>query len=406
MSTLETTSEGRRPVTGVALGALAVVLLGGLGYAVYPRLQPAPSPTPEPVDVAARFTSLSGDVRVRTVGGLEWSSATMATQLRRNDLLRTYPAASAEIRFMDDTRVVVRPDSLITIEESTRDPNANSTAISWKINEGEINYETSGRGGGSTEAVTPTFRLSLDGGAAGTVRVTADKQATIAQRSGSATIQLASGETTRLSANEGVIVDAAGKVGAKQTLPTIPPIPAPGDGSGVLSLAEGAPATLGWPVAAGATSYRVVVETAGAAVRTVLDRKGVGENRVRVPGLPTGDYSFRVAPETASGLEGAFSPRIAFKIQRLASAPSPPATTATLRIEAFEVRGNVVRLAGRTDPGARLTVNGSPVPVQPDGSFREFVTLSLRPGDDRVVVRAVNPAGGVAEETRATSRPR
>lgn len=405
MSAPETRSDGRRPGAGIALVLVGLAVVGGVGYAVYPRLQPAPSPTPEPVDVAARFMSVSGDVRVRTVGGLEWASATLTTPLRRNDLLRTYPAASAEIRFMDDTRVVVRPDSLITIEESTRDPNANSTAISWKINEGEINYETSGRGGGSTEAVTPTFRLSLDGAATGTVRVTADKQATIAQRSGSATIQLASGETTRLSANEGVVVDSAGKVGAKQTLPTIPPIPAPGNGSGVLSLQEGAAALLGWPVAVGATSYRVVVETGGGAPRVLLDRKGVGENRVSVPGLPTGDYSFRVAPETASGLEGAFSPSIAFKVQRVAPTPTP-AAGATLRIEAFEVRGNVVRLAGRTDPGSRLTVNGAPVPVQPDGSFREFVTLSLRPGDDKVVVRAVNPAGGVAEETRSTSRPR
>jgi hypothetical protein len=395
----------RKKRAGLALVAVAAVVV-----AVWLRAGrgDAPNePVTEPVDVAARFTSIAGNVKLRAVGGLEWSSASMNTPLRRNDLLRTYPQSSAEIRFLDDTRVVVRPDSLITIEETSRDPAANSTAVSWKINEGEINYETSQRGAGSTEAVTPTFRLALDGAAAGTVRVGADKRATIAQRSGSATVETTTGEKTRLSANEGVVVDASGRLGAKQTLPTLPPVTPPGDGSGVVSLAEGAPVPLSWPVASGAASYRVVVEetrTAGAVV--ILDRKGVTENRISVPGLGSGDFSFRVAPETAAGIEGAFSPRVPFRVQRKAAAAAPSAPPPSLRIDAIEVRGNVVRLAGRTDPDARLTVNGQPVPVQPDGSFREFVTLALKAGEDQIVIRAVNSAGGVTEETRTAGLPR
>jgi len=71
-----------------------------------------------------------------------------------------------------------------------------------------------------------------------------------------------------------------------------------------------------------------------------------------------------------------------------------------LVIEAFEARSNVLRLVGKTEPGTRLTVNGDPVTVQPDGTFREFVTLARKQGEQRVVIRATSPSGGVAEETR------
>jgi hypothetical protein len=77
-------------------------------------------------------------------------------------------------------------------------------------------------------------------------------------------------------------------------------------------------------------------------------------------------------------------------------APSPPLPT----IETFEARNNVIRLVGKTEPGARLTVNGDQVTVLPDGSFREFVTLARKQGEQRVVIRSTSVSGGVAEETR------
>ena len=100
----------------------------------------------------------------------------------------------------------------------------------------------------------------------------------------------------------------------------------------------------------------------------------------------------RSCPNTAA--LGRPEPHAAWCLYPVARAP--PA----LAIEAFEARGNVLRLVGRTDPGARLLVNGDPVAVQPDGSFREFVTLPRRQGEIRVVIRAISAAGGVTEEAR------
>jgi hypothetical protein len=53
-----------------------------------------------------------------------------------------------------------------------------------------------------------------------------------------------------------------------------------------------------------------------------------------------------------------------------------------------------VDLKGRTEPGARLKVNGQKVPVAKDGSFTLAVTL--KEGVNLFTVEAADPAGNTA----------
>ena len=382
------------------LGAIAVLVAAlTLGYSMLLEKPAAPPTTAEaPKDIAASFESIQGNVKTRGVGGLDWRTAEMKVPLRKSDLVRTYPSSSAEIKFFDETRVTVRPDSLITIEETSKDPNSTSSKVAWKVSSGEINYETR-RSGGSTEAVTPTFRLALDGNSAGTMRVGEGGLTAVAQLSGTANIETKTGQKIRLGANEGLKVDASGKAGAKQVLPEAPIAKSPGK----LSLAEGAPVRLEWSASGGASSYRVQIESSTGGGREVaFDRNGLKGTSASVPNLAGGDFTFRVAGLTDDGVQGKFSETAAFAIERIAARVGPAVTAAppVLVIEAFEARSNVLRLVGKTEPGARLTVNGDPVTVQPDGTFREFVTLARKQGEQRVVIRATSSSGGVAEETR------
>jgi len=117
-----------------------------------------------------------------------------------------------------------------------------------------------------------------------------------------------------------------------------------------------------------------------------------------------GEFTLRVAGLTDDGVQGKFSALIAFKVDRAAvPRPTIAAPTPVLVIEVFEARNNVLRLVGKTEPGAKLTVNGDPVTVQPDGSFREFVTLARKQGEQKVVIRSTSSSGGIAEETRTLS---
>ena len=103
------------------LGAVAVLVAALLlGYSFLQDKPPAPPTAAEaPKDIAASFASIQGNVKTRGVGGLDWRTAEIRVPLRKSDLVRTYPSSSAEIKFFDETRVTVRPDSLITIEETS-----------------------------------------------------------------------------------------------------------------------------------------------------------------------------------------------------------------------------------------------------------------------------------------------
>lgn len=383
-----------------AVGALLAVAIGSWYFLSGGDSEPVTAPE-APKDVAATFESIQGNVKTRAVGGLDWKTAETRIPLRRSDLVRTYPSSSAEIKFFDDTRVTVRPDSLITIEETSKDPRSSSSKVAWKVASGEINYETA-RKSGSTEAVTPTFRLALEGNSAGTMRVGEGGLTAVAQLAGAANIETKTGEKIRLVANEGVRVDATGKAGAKQVLPDPPVGSVAGAVDGVVSLGPGAALPLSWKPSTGAASYRVQIESKSPGANgTVFDKDRLKGTGVSVPGLAEGEFEFRVAGMTADGVQGKFSAPVPFKVARIA-APSPPlAAPPMLKIDAFEVRDNVLRLVGKTEPGARLTVNGDAVIVQPDGSFSEFVTLARKQGEQRVVIRSTSVSGGVAEETRA-----
>ena len=145
----------------LAVGGL-VLAAGLVYYFVFARAQRAPAETPAPpISVtAARFRSLEGNVRVKPVGQFEWIPADSNMILRKSDLVRTGPGAAAEIAFFDGTVVHVRPDSLITIEETSEDPSTKRRKVAWHISSGEVNFQTVRRNvpGGAAEISTPTVR--------------------------------------------------------------------------------------------------------------------------------------------------------------------------------------------------------------------------------------------------------
>jgi hypothetical protein len=113
-------------------------------------------------------------------------------------------------------------------------------------------------------------------------------------------------------------------------------------------------------------------------------------------GLDAGSYYWKVAAIDARGAEGGFSEMWRFT---LAKAPTSAATPPLLTIETVELKGNVLHVRGRTEPGASLTLNGDRLEVQADGSFNEFVTFEGG-ASAPVVLKATGVKGGTAEQRR------
>ena len=86
-------------------------------------------------------------------------------------------------------------------------------------------------------------------------------------------------------------------------------------------------------------------------------------------GLVLGDYFWRVAAVNEAGMEGRFSRVARFKV---VEPPVPELPAPALVVHSAEAWVHVAHIAGRTDPGATLTLDGHPVRVRADGSFDEF----------------------------------
>jgi hypothetical protein len=386
--------------------AILVLLLvgGGVGYHFWTRSTTSPGTTESapPVTVtSARFTTIEGSVKVRPVGTFDWLNADRSTVLRKSDLVRTGPGSAAEIQFFDGTTLHVRPDSLITIEESSEDPRTKQRRVAAHISSGEVQFNAprSSAAGAEREFSTPTLRTTTREAAAGGVAVQESGESNIRLYTGTAKVETKTGESVTLEANTQLKVDAAGKAAAPHALPQVPVLLAP-QHQAEITYQDPTRATtlLLWKPVPGAVSYHVMLDYNAYFNRPLVDRAGIGEASVEVRGLDVGKYYWRVSAVDKDGAEGSFSDFARFTVSRPQGGARGSGDPPLLLIDAIDVRQNIIQVRGRTEPGATLTVNGQRVDVAADGAFNEFIQLPAeKPGRQIVVFRSVGINGGVAE---------
>lgn len=389
---------------GVAVAILCAVVGGGL-YWYFVRNAPAPTATPEPPVAAATtasFTSIEGSVKVKTVGTFEWVSADRSTVLRKSDLVRTGSGAAAEIRFFDGTVVHVRPDSLITIEETSEDPSTKARKVAWHVSSGEVNFQTVRKNvpESATKVSGPNLEGTVNEMSAGALRVAESGESDVRLFQGSGRIQTKGGQTVELGASEAFKVDAGGKAGAKVALPAVPALLAPAHQSEI-TYPDPARATtlLLWKPVLGAVSYHLMLDYSAYFNRPLVDRKGIRDNQQELRGLEPGKYYWHVAAIDKDGEEGNFSDFARFTVSKPSSGTGGDGPPPPLIIESLDVRTNILQVKGKTEPGATITVNGQRVDVGGDGSFNDFITLE-KAGKQIVVIRATGLNGGVKELLR------
>jgi FecR-like protein len=391
----------------IAIAIIVALVGGGAGYYFWTHYTPAAAPVdtaPAATVTTARFTTLEGNVKVKTVGTFEWVNADRSMVLRKSDLVRTGPGSAAEITFFDGTLVHVRPDSLITIEETSEDPSTKRRKVAWHISSGEVQFNAPrpGAGGSEREISTPTLRTTTREAAAGGVAVQESGESNLKLYSGTAKVETKTGETLQLEANTQLKVDAAGKAAPAHSLPPVPALLAPQHQTEI-TYQDPARATtlLVWKPVPGAAGYHVMLDYSAYFNRPLVDRTGIAESSVEVRGLEVGKYYWRVSAVDKDGVEGSFSEFARFTVSRPQGGARGTGDPPPIIIESIEVRQNILQVRGRTEPGATLTVNGQRVDVASDGAFNEFIQLPAdKPGRQIVAFRSVGINGGVAEVKR------
>jgi hypothetical protein len=382
----------------LAIAAGTLVLLGAFGYYLYGKRTPPPPPVPDAIEMGARFERIDGSVQVKRAGTLEWMTATRAVVLRPNDLVRTGSGSSAEIHLADGSVFNVRPDSLMTIVESSQNPVSRLQRTALSIQSGEANFLTAARNvPGRTTISTPTVQTTVDRETAGSIQVAESGATGVRIFRGQGEAQTRGGQRIALASNQGVNVDAGGAAGATLNLPTVPMLTAPPDQTEVAypDLAQGV-TLLVWNAVPAATGYRVMVDFSPGFARPLFDRQGVRATQMELRALDAGSYYWKVAALDAGGVEGGFSDLWRFTLTKApqSTAPPPPLT-----LELAELKGNILHVRGRTEAGSRVSLNDERLEVQPDGTFDEFVTFDGGAGAT-VVVRSQSPRGGASEQRR------
>ena len=384
----------------IAVGVL-LALGGALAYHFYFREKPAPvvEETAPTAVATARFTTLEGSVKVKPVGTFEWVNADRSMALKKSDLVRTGPGAAAEITFFDQTVVHVRPDSLITIEETSEDPSTKARKVAWHISSGEVNFQTVRKNvpGSETEVSTPTARGTVGELSNGGVRVADTGDSDFRLFSGTGRVETKSGQSYDLGSSEGVNIDASGKAGPKVVLPSMPILLAPPHQAEITYPNPNIATTLlAWKPVEGATGYHVMVDYSAYFNRPLVDRKGLRDSSVELRGLDVGKYYWRVSAIDKNGEEGSFSAFARFTVSSASSGPRGDGPPPPLVIESIDTRQNILQVKGRTEPGATVTVKDQRVEVDGDGSFNDYITLE-KPGRQMIVIRATGLNGGVNE---------
>src|SRR3972149_3426089 len=97
---------------------------------------------PGEVNRQARFTNLDGGVRVRRAQEVEWSKADISMGLDKGDLVQTSRDGVARIAFADGTMYVVRPNTLIAIEENDVASDRAHANVAVQVSSGVVDLST------------------------------------------------------------------------------------------------------------------------------------------------------------------------------------------------------------------------------------------------------------------------
>jgi hypothetical protein len=344
----------------------------------------------------ARFTNLDGGVRIRRANAVEWTSADLSMDLDKGDLVQTSRDGVARIAFADGTMYVVRPNTLIVIEENEIPGNHASSSVAVQVSSGVVDLSTS-RQTGQSRVLFADAEARLRTESRALVRndpQTNTREITVS--AGGARV-LRGAEQMELGEYEQAAFAGPGSVLVKKKV-VAPPI--------LLTPANMAPIVTGgpqatevvftWAAIPTATSYRIRVSSSPIFSHVLYDLE-VRSTSIRLPALSEGDYYWTVT--SLNGEESQQSETNQFSVVRQENAGE-----LLLVVERTVQHGRVIEIIGRTEPGATVLVNNEPVfSVAPNGSFKHFTSPLSNTGPNRITVTAQNSEGKLATVRKTIS---
>jgi len=339
----------------------------------------------------AHFTAIDGKVRVKKANSNTWVSADYSVPLEKGDVVQTTSEGMAKVVFADGTNYTVKQDSLIVIEENSANAQQ-QTQVAVQVTTGTVDLTTATFSQGSrSQVIVSGATASLAPESAAMVRSDARAdQHEILVKKGSGEV-LRNSEIVRLTDYEKVSFKSDSQHMAKEKEIGPPTLIAPANMTPLFA-ASGVTKAVGfaWSPVEHSVAYHLRISKNPYFSSTVLDRKVQG-TELQIAGLSEGAYYWVVQTVGPEGRESVESEKNRFTVIPRGKQD----VVIALELSPFVQHGHVIEVKGKTEPAARVMVNGEEVPViASDGSFHYF-TPPLPNGESVITVTAQNSRGGV-----------
>ncbi|MGH9941461.1 MAG: FecR domain-containing protein, partial [Pyrinomonadaceae bacterium] len=390
----------------IVLGVIAT------GIGIYIRAYGNPFANTQQVVAApagARFLSFEGDVRVVRAQTRENLLARSNTQLYPGDIVQTQGDGRARIQLADDSTLIVRPNSVVTIRDNQSFEGSNKTNVRVAIARGQINVRTEQLPAEASNIVeTPLTRNNLTSQTGASFGVRDDNTEDIRVSTGAVDTSTRGGEKTTVRAGEYVALNQQGNVRNRERLLEVPGPQSPRDleriAAGVAGRAEGTNVLLRWrrPASGAPGHYRVEVATSPffVAAGKVIERDQLGSTEFNVNDLRPGAYYWRVRAVAASGQISDWSEPQKFTVESAGGAGGEQLFVSDVT---FELIGGQIYLArGLTQAGNTVRINGREAIAGGDGAFQLQISV---PGNEREVTVEVADSQGGRRSARAPLTP-
>lgn len=350
---------------------------------------------------AANFVTVQGTVEYRRGEDGDWQPAKSRITLEPGDYVRT-SSGSAEIVFADGSFYTVRANTQFIVSSVRGADGGEGQSI--RMDYGWVDLSTRAK---PSQVATPGAEANVRGSSEAFVSYDreAGKGRFGAVRGG---LDLAS--STGLKRSVGAleqVVQSGGQLSAAVPLPGVPRLTAPVD----LAEVDFDPApdrrasgrlALGWEPVSGASRYALQVGRNHLFVDNVIDVASRTKTTATLGLRGEGNFIWRVAAIDRDGVQGPWSEPRKFRVAPIAgtgaggsaggTGASRDKTPPRLDLEEIKPYGTVLIVGGKTEPGARVSINGEPVEVDLDGSFNKAIQMN-RQGWSTLEIRAVDPEG-------------
>jgi hypothetical protein len=338
---------------------------------------------------AAELTDRKGSVESRKPVEVIWINAPLLAKFIEGEMVRTLSSSFAEISFQDESRIRLNENSQAVIQRMRVDllEKKKASQVSLVTGNAFALLQSNQKRktfdllipGVSTKVNSKSFWVQKD-----------EKSAKIANYEGELEVT-SQGATVVLAENQGAVVEANKKPTRPAALLPSPALLSPEKNRRIYS----GQTTFTWAAVEGARHYWLEVSPDETLQRMVISVNSLTATSFSTTLETEGPYYWRVAAIDANGFPSRFSDAGFFSVIVDKEAPF-------LQLDSPEdqvlVREPIVRVAGKSEKDAAVSLNGKLVQILADEAFQ--VDYPLRDGVNEITVEAKDLAGNVSRIQR------